>query len=213
MKVTVKHKAKQFKSDWWSTILIALYLLWYRNYPIEVEVAFDDILDLPLDKKEEDWLKICGWKDGVITKTNKEHMFVYRRLEIGFWDDIDYGAYRRDGKKVSVNADNLYELDAPTSAGMILERPKGLWIPCTPWAGGTELPLYPYEYQLTLNAMKPRKGFRIEYIFIAIGLFVTLGFMWEIHTNPGLLSVLYLIPLMTACLTAVIIIDMWRRGK
>lgn len=145
--ITVKHKAGKF----YPNLLSIIYVCWKLMFKkvVTVSVQFDRPQDITEDTEEHDWLKICGWKSGVVTETNSETMLVYRVKH----DTIEFGKYYRDGKNVQAFRsawDYAYGEFSVEFTGEI-ERRKGEWLVAFPWAGGTHPPKKDYSYKLKIT--------------------------------------------------------------
>ena len=149
MKIKVKHKKGKFISDWKSVLLVSLKMMFSNR--VVVYITFKGgITDLI---STEDVLKACGWKSGINTETNTECIAGYSVLD----DDLLGWVYTRPNKVEKLNewfsfdvepveeiADNPFQYKFRYE----LVRPKGCFIPVFPWAGGDELPLNDFEYEL-----------------------------------------------------------------
>jgi hypothetical protein len=163
MTLKINHKKNRFWINPFTQLRIYLWMLWNKNKTINVKVDFPQPIDITEDKEEHDWLKIIGWKDGINTSTNNEHMLVYRKkgdyiefadyLRIdGFYSDdnttiLDDRQFRfKNGSWVSVEFYTFFFRDR--------DRDRNLNIPTCPWAGGTNPPNKNYSYYLTLKVEK-----------------------------------------------------------
>jgi hypothetical protein len=151
MKIKVKHKKGRFISDWKSVLLVSLKMLFSNR--VVVYITFKGgVIGLI---STEDVLKACGWKSGINTETNTECIAGYSAL-----DDYLYGwVYTRPNKVEKLNewfsfdvepVDEIADNPFKYKFRYELVRPKGCWIPVFPWAGGDELPLNDFEYELEI---------------------------------------------------------------
>lgn len=137
---------KHYKGRFSSNLRASLYVFWHLLFRDEVEVRFStkEFGGMPVDHPEYDWLKICGWKSGIDTHINREQMAVYRRNKFGQVETAIYNRY--PGGKFEVS--NVVTHILCPDIVMVVKRPKGCWIPCTPWAGGTHKPKSNYSYNI-----------------------------------------------------------------
>jgi|11BtaG_2_1085332.scaffolds.fasta_scaffold03543_6 hypothetical protein len=150
-KIKVKHKKGRFISDWKSVLLVSLKMLFSKRVVVYITMK-SSITELIYTR---DVLKACGWKSGINTETNTECIAGYAFLGI----DMQGCVYTRPNKVeklsewFSFDIEPVEEIsDNPFQYRFRYElvRPKGCWIPVFPWAGGDELPLDDFEYELEI---------------------------------------------------------------
>lgn len=129
MRVKVDHRG----GSPWPNFKAAWRVWWKLLFKKEamVTVTFDQAI-ANAETGTMNWLKVCGWKSGAVTKTNNETLVAFRVHS----QCVDFCRYERRGEKLSFQDQRALSYARVAQISYYIQRGEAMRFPAWPHAEG-----------------------------------------------------------------------------